>query len=141
MVRIRLRRVGKKHQASYRVVVADIESPRDGKFIENIGFYNPRTDPDTIEIKVERAVYWLSQGAQPSDAALRLLRKSGAMAQFEAIKSGNPPAETQEPEAPQIDQVIDQTGAQEIVDEQTVDEETELEALAEAETADDQKDE
>ena len=90
MVRIRLRRVGKKRQPSYRVVVADSESPRDGKFIENIGFYNPRTEPPTIEVNNERAVYWLSKGAQPSDAALRLLRKSGAMAEFATLKGEAP---------------------------------------------------
>ena len=93
MVRIRLRRVGKKGQPSYRVVVTDSESPRDGKFIENIGFYNPRIDPPEIEVKNDRAVYWLSQGAQPSDAALRLLNKSGAMAEFAQLK-GEESAET-----------------------------------------------
>jgi len=81
MVRIRLRRTGKKKQASYRIVVADSESPRDGRFIENIGFYNPRTDPPTIEVKAERAQYWLSQGAQPSDAVVRLFRKVGVLEQ------------------------------------------------------------
>ncbi|MGQ9492578.1 MAG: 30S ribosomal protein S16 [Anaerolineae bacterium] len=76
-VRIRLRRTGAKKQASYRIVVADARSPRDGRFIENIGHYNPRTDPPTFEINAERARYWLSQGAQPSDAVARLLEKSG----------------------------------------------------------------
>ncbi len=80
MVRIRLRRTGKKGQASYRVVVADSEAPRDGRFIENIGFYNPRTDPPTIEIQADRAQYWLSVGAQPSEPAARLLRKVGVLA-------------------------------------------------------------
>ena len=75
MVRIRLRRTGKKKQASYRVVVADKESPRDGRFIETIGHYNPRTDPPTIEIKADRALYWLSQGAQPSETVLSFLRR------------------------------------------------------------------
>jgi small subunit ribosomal protein S16 len=79
MVRIRLRRMGKRHQPSYRVVVADSESPRDGRFIENIGFYNPRNEPPTIEIDAERARYWLSVGAQPSDPAARLLRKVGVL--------------------------------------------------------------
>jgi small subunit ribosomal protein S16 len=88
MVRIRLRRTGKKKQPSYRVVVADSESPRDGRFIENIGFYNPRTEPVTLQLKAGRALYWLSQGAQPSDAALRLLRKKGVMAKFDAMKRG-----------------------------------------------------
>nr|MBC7246004.1 30S ribosomal protein S16 [Chloroflexota bacterium] len=76
-VRIRLRRTGAKKQASYRIVVADARSPRDGRFIENIGYYNPRTDPPTFEIDEERARYWLSQGAQPSDAVARLLEKKG----------------------------------------------------------------
>ena len=79
MVRIRLRRMGKRHQPSYRVVVADSESPRDGRFIENIGFYNPRNDPATIEIDAERARYWLSVGAQPSEPVARLLRKIGVL--------------------------------------------------------------
>jgi small subunit ribosomal protein S16 len=90
MVRIRLRRTGKKKQPSYRVVVADSEFPRDGRFIENIGFYNPRTEPITFEIREDRALYWLSQGAQPSDAVARLLRKQGILAKFEAMKSGQP---------------------------------------------------
>ena len=76
-VRIRLRRTGAKQQASYRVVVADVRSPRDGRFLENIGHYNPRTEPATVEINEERARYWLSQGAQPSDAVARLLEKRG----------------------------------------------------------------
>lgn len=76
-VKIRLRRTGAKKQASYRVVVADARSPRDGRFIENIGHYNPRTDPPTFEIDEERARYWLSKGAQPTDAVARLLEKKG----------------------------------------------------------------
>lgn len=76
-VRIRLRRVGGKKQASYRVVVTDARSPRDGRFIENIGHYNPRTDPATFELDDERVRYWLAQGAQPSDAVARLLEKKG----------------------------------------------------------------
>ena len=99
MVRIRLRRTGKKKQPSYRVVVADSESPRDGRFIENIGFYNPRTDPPTIEIKEDRAQYWLSQGAQPSDAVARLLRKKGVLQGPEAAKGGEATEATPEPTA------------------------------------------
>lgn len=87
MIRIRLRRTGKIRQPSYRVVVANSESPRDGKFIEEIGFYNPRTDPPTVEIKADRALYWLSVGAQPSETMVRLLRKVGVMDEFEARKS------------------------------------------------------
>jgi len=76
MVRIRLRRTGAKKQASYRIVVADQRSPRDGKFIEILGWYNPRTDPPSFEVNNERARYWLSQGAQPSEAVARLLKKA-----------------------------------------------------------------
>lgn len=79
MVRIRLRRVGAKKQPSYRVVVADQRSPRDGRFIETIGHYNPRTDPATIVIKEDRALYWLSKGAQPSDPVQRMFRNAGIL--------------------------------------------------------------
>lgn len=90
MVKIRLRRVGAKKQASYRVVVADSRSPRDGRFIENIGFYNPRTEPETVKIKEDRALYWLGVGAQPTDAVARLLKKQGTLARFERLKQGEP---------------------------------------------------
>jgi len=88
MVRIRLRRVGAKKQASYRVVVADSRSPRDGRFIERLGWYNPRTNPPSFEIKEDRALYWLSVGAQPSDAVARLLKKMGSFEKFERVKAG-----------------------------------------------------
>jgi len=88
MVKIRLRRTGKKKQPSYRVVVADSRAPRDGRFIETIGFYNPRTEPPTVQIKEDRALYWLSQGAQPTDAVARLLRNKGALARFARLKEG-----------------------------------------------------
>ena len=78
MVRIRLRRQGAKKQPSYRVVVADQHAPRDGRIIENIGFYNPRTEPETVSLDVDRARYWLSMGAQPSESVVRLLRAAGA---------------------------------------------------------------
>jgi small subunit ribosomal protein S16 len=88
MVKIRLRRTGAKKQPHYRVVVADQRSPRDGKFIEVIGYYNPRTEPPTVEIDAERALYWLSVGAQPSEAVRRMLDKMGLMAQVPAIRKG-----------------------------------------------------
>jgi small subunit ribosomal protein S16 len=88
MVKIRLRRTGAKKQPHYRVVVTDSRSPRDGKFIENIGHYNPRTEPPTVEIDAERALYWLSVGAQPSDAVKRMLDKIGIMAQVPAVRKG-----------------------------------------------------
>lgn len=88
MVKIRLRRVGAKKQPSYRVVVTDSRAPRDGRFIEVIGFYNPRTEPETVEIKEERALHWLSVGAQPSDAVARLLKQLGTLARLERLKRG-----------------------------------------------------
>ena len=88
MVKIRLRRVGAKKQPSYRIVVANSESPRDGKFIENIGFYNPRTEPETVELKKDRALYWLTVGAQPTDAVRRLLVNQGVVAELEAARGG-----------------------------------------------------
>lgn len=88
MVRIRLRRVGRKKQPSYRIVVADSRSPRDGRYIEVIGFYNPRTEPATMEIKEARALHWLSVGAQPSEAVHRILDKLGTLGRFERLKAG-----------------------------------------------------
>jgi small subunit ribosomal protein S16 len=80
--------MGKKKQPTYRVVVTDSRSPRDGRFIETIGFYNPRTEPATVQIKEDRALYWLSQGAQPSDAVARLLRNKGTLDRFARLKEG-----------------------------------------------------
>jgi small subunit ribosomal protein S16 len=88
MVKIRLRRVGAKKQPSYRVVVTDSRAPRDGRFIEAIGFYNPRTEPETVQIKEDRALHWLSVGAQPTESVARLLDKQGTMARFERLKQG-----------------------------------------------------
>ena len=77
MLRIRLRRTGKKKQPYYRVVVADQRAPRDGDFIEVIGHYNPRTQPSTIDLKEDRVKHWLSVGAQPSETVHRVLHKAG----------------------------------------------------------------
>ncbi len=88
MVKIRLRRTGAKKQPHYRVVVTDSRSPRDGKFLEIIGNYNPRTEPPTMVIDAERALYWLSVGAQPSEAVKRMLDKMGIMAQVPAVRKG-----------------------------------------------------
>lgn len=85
MVKIRLMRVGKTKQASYRVVVADSRSPRDGRIIESIGHYGPRADPSIVEIDNERAVFWLQRGAQPSDQARKLLAISGAWGEFKGV--------------------------------------------------------
>lgn len=88
MVRIRLRRVGAKKQPSYRVVAADKESPRDGRFLEVLGFYNPRTEPSTIEFKEDRVYYWLSVGAQPSDAVRRLFDQVALWDRYQRFKDG-----------------------------------------------------
>jgi len=77
-VRIRLRRMGAKNRPFYRLVVADSRSPRDGRFIEEIGYYDPTTEPATLSVKQDRALEWLRRGAQPSDTARALLEKSGA---------------------------------------------------------------
>ena len=76
MVRIRLRRMGAKKTPFYRIVVTDKRSPRDGRFIESIGTYNPNTQPETVELKMDRAAYWLGNGAQPSDGVVRILRRA-----------------------------------------------------------------
>ena len=78
-VKIRLRRMGAKRQPSYRVVVADSRYPRDGRFIEEIGFYDPTKDPSVIRIDNEKAQKWLANGAQPTDTVRALLKKSGAI--------------------------------------------------------------
>ncbi len=90
MVRIRLRRVGLKRQPSYRIIVADRESPRNGKYLEAIGFYNPRTVPTTLELKEDRALYWLSVGAQPSEPVARILGWLGTDKRLERLKKGEP---------------------------------------------------
>jgi small subunit ribosomal protein S16 len=99
MVRIRLMRVGKRKQPSYRVVVADSRSPRDGRIIEAIGHYQPRQEPSVVEIDSERALHWLGRGAQPSDTVRRLLQISGAWYTFtgERPPAGSPAAGTPKP--------------------------------------------
>lgn len=90
MVRIRLRRVGGKKQPSYRIVAADEESPRDGRFLEILGFYNPRTEPPTLQMDEKRIYDWLGRGAQPSEAVDRLLQKAGLLDRFARLKKGEP---------------------------------------------------
>ena len=87
MVKIRLRRTGKKKKPSYRVVIADARSPRDGAFIEIIGHYNPLTEPPTIIIDEEKALNWLTHGAQPTETVSRLLNKLGIMEKFKAART------------------------------------------------------
>ncbi len=88
MVRIRLRRIGGKGQPSYRLVAADKESPRDGRFLEILGFYNPRTHPATIQLKEERLYDWIKKGAQPSDSVEQVLKSAGFFERYERLKQG-----------------------------------------------------
>ncbi|RJP74718.1 MAG: 30S ribosomal protein S16 [Candidatus Abyssobacteria bacterium SURF_17] len=85
-VKIRLMRVGRKKVDKYRIVVADVESPRDGRFVENIGFYHPQNEPSVIKIDEERALYWLSKGAVPTLKVRSLLKKQGILAKFNQAK-------------------------------------------------------
>lgn len=87
-VKLRLKRMGKKKQPIYKVVAADSRSPRDGKFIEAIGLYNPKTEPATIEIKESRAMYWLNVGAQPTVTVKNLLSGQGIILRRELLKKG-----------------------------------------------------
>jgi small subunit ribosomal protein S16 len=77
VVKLRLRRMGAKKRPSYRIVAADSRSPRDGAFIESVGFYDPITDPATINVNLDRARHWLSVGAQPTETVQSLLKKAG----------------------------------------------------------------
>jgi small subunit ribosomal protein S16 len=88
MVRIRLRRIGGKGQPSYRLVAADKESPRDGRFLEILGFYNPRTHPATIQLKEDRLYDWMNKGAQPSDSVEQVLKSAGFFERYERLKNG-----------------------------------------------------
>jgi len=84
MVKIRLRRVGAKNRPSYRVVVADSRAPRDGAFIERIGFYDPLTQPETLTVDEDKALKWLRNGAQPTEPVARMLDRLGIMGKFRA---------------------------------------------------------
>ena len=116
-VRLRLKRTGKKKQPSYRVVAVDSRKPRDGRVLEIIGTYDPRQEPSAISIVNERAVHWLSHGAQPSDTVSKLLTISGAWDEFrsqgspEAADAASPPealgSEPTPPPAPVPDLVLD----------------------------------
>lgn len=88
MLRIRLSRVGKKKQPYFRVVVADIEAKRDGRIVERIGHYNPLNESGAYEIDEGRALYWLSVGAQPTDAVEQLLKRQGTLARLHRLRDG-----------------------------------------------------
>ena len=100
MLRIRLRRVGKKGQAYYRVVVADQRFPRDGRFLESLGAYDPHATPPASNLNADRARHWLSKGAQPSEAAEKVLRRAGILngaAVADAPAATEPEAEAEAP--------------------------------------------
>lgn len=88
-VKIRLKRVGRHGLAIYRIVVADSRSPRDGKFLELVGTYNPNTKPATVDINEEIALKWLNQGAQPTDTIHNLFSKAGVMKKFHELKKSS----------------------------------------------------
>jgi small subunit ribosomal protein S16 len=88
MVRIRLRRVGSKRQASFRIIAADKESPRDGRFLEIIGHYNPRTQPATVTVQEDRVYEWINKGAQLSNSVEQVFRTHGTLARIERMKKG-----------------------------------------------------
>jgi small subunit ribosomal protein S16 len=88
MVRIRLRRIGLKGQPTYRIIAADKESPRDGRFLEILGVYNPRTNPATINIKEDRVFHWMQNGALPTESVAQIFKSSGTQARFERLKKG-----------------------------------------------------
>ena len=85
-VKIRLKRMGSKKRPFYRIVVADSRSPRDGRFIETFGTYNPLTDPETVTLKEEKVMNWLNNGAQPSDTVRNILSRNGVMKKFHEAK-------------------------------------------------------
>ena len=88
MVRIRLRRMGLKGQPSYRIVAADKENARDGRFLEILGFYNPRNDPSTLEVKEDRVYHWMKNGAQPTESVEKIFKSVGILDRFDRFKKG-----------------------------------------------------
>jgi small subunit ribosomal protein S16 len=88
MVRIRFRRIGLKGQPSYRIVAADKEAARDGRFLEILGFYNPRTNPSTVDIKEERVYHWMKNGALPTESVAQVFKSAGLLDRFERFKHG-----------------------------------------------------
>jgi len=99
LVKIRLRRVGAKKKPHYRVVVADTRASAGGRFIETIGYYDPRAEPPTVRIDEVRAIFWLEKGAQPTEPVTRLLTKLGISERWARVKAGEPLEEVVVPEA------------------------------------------
>lgn len=123
-VKIRLKRMGKRKQPVYRVVVSDSRKARSGDYIEAIGFYDPRQEPSRVDIENERAIDWLQKGAQPTEAARKLLEISGAWTQFKVARGevhtvGAKPAPATAPveEAPAAEAPIEEAPAEAVADE------------------------
>jgi small subunit ribosomal protein S16 len=95
-VKLRLQRLGKKKQPFYRIVAADSRSPRDGKFIEVVGTYNPRTNPPEVLIKEDKAIKWLKNGAQPTDTVRSLFRKEGILLKYHLMRKKVEPEKIEE---------------------------------------------
>mgnify|MGYP003353722208 CR=1 FL=1 len=110
-VKIRLMRVGKKKQPTYRIVVADGRSPRDGRFIEILGQYAPRQEPSVVNLDNERALHWLRNGAQPTETVAKLLHISGVFGEFEKA-AGKPAAAQPKPKAPKAKTVKEKPAAE-----------------------------
>ena len=90
-VKIRLKRTGMKKIPSYRIVVADSRMPRDGRIIENLGWYNPLVEPSAIHVDEEKVLHWLKNGAQPTESVEMLLKRVGVMSRFEQMKAAAAP--------------------------------------------------
>jgi small subunit ribosomal protein S16 len=88
MVRLRLRRIGLKGQPTYRIVAAEKEAPRDGRFLEILGVYNPRTNPATIKLQEDRIYVWMKNGAQPSESVMQIFKSAGTLDRFDRFKKG-----------------------------------------------------
>lgn len=140
MLRIRLRRVGKKGNPSYRIVVADSRAPRDGAYVEWIGNYDPMAEPPAVTIKADRAQAWLSQGAQPSDAVARILDWKGILTrtptQRTTAKAVEEAPEVAAPPPAPVAEVVAEETVEEPVAEVAAEESVE-EITGEAESADD----
>ena len=104
-VKLRLMRMGKKKQPTYRIVAADSRSPRDGRFIEVVGVYDPRAEPSVIKVDNERAVHWLRHGAQPTERVQKLLQIAGAWDEFKGNAPATPPAAPAEEPAAETDSI------------------------------------
>lgn len=135
MIRIRLARVGKKGHPSYRIVVAEVNAPRDGSYLEWIGNYDPMEDPPVTTLKNERAAHWLSMGAIPSDAVARIMSANGLMERTPTQKTAttkNPAAAAAAVAAPAATAIAEEAPAEEAVAEEApVEEESTDEAAAE----------